>query len=316
MDGTVGSEVGLQLARSPLGNCTGLVRAELWGGLVMHGGSNTQPTAGECCRSCREYEPSLDVLDGAQCTSWVWHPTRHECWLKHQPRADLEQSARRLLAAPESERKNAWTSGIVVGAKPCATCTPPERYNGCVTKRLCNTSRACGSPAIDGYAHVDSECLEVSPTARQYAALLASGSALVGHHEEGLDLDGLGVRWGIGHTKSTWEQCEAACRAHRPTPADKPRQGPFSRLPCNVWTWCAQPKCFEPDAHTHSFGDCWLKFSELPESPEVNMRTPMLRTYMQRHRKEMAAGFPWVSGVLLPEGVELTNGTWGPRAYW
>ena len=83
-----------------------------------------------------------------------------------------------------------------------------------------------------------------------------------------------------------------------------------------MWTWCAQPKCFEPDAHTHSFGDCWLKFSELPESPEVNMRTPMLRTYMQRHRKEMAAGFPWVSGVLLPEGVELTNGTWGPRAYW
>ncbi len=45
--------------------------------------------------------------------------------------------------------------------------------------------------------------------------------------------------------------------------------GPFSRLPCNVFTWCSQQTCFEPDVHTHSFGDCWLKFSEGPLNPEV-----------------------------------------------
>jgi len=45
--------------------------------------------------------------------------------------------------------------------------------------------------------------------------------------------------------------------------------GPFSRLPCNVFAWCSQQTCFEPDVHTHSFGDCWLKFSEGPLNPEV-----------------------------------------------
>lgn len=45
--------------------------------------------------------------------------------------------------------------------------------------------------------------------------------------------------------------------------------GPFSRLPCNVFAWCSEQTCFEPDVHTHSFGDCWLKFSEGPLNPEV-----------------------------------------------
>jgi hypothetical protein len=49
-------------------------------------------------------------------------------------------------------------------------------------------------PAIDGYAHVDSDCLERSPTQLQYLRYLADGTVLDGHHEEGLDLDGLGVR--------------------------------------------------------------------------------------------------------------------------
>jgi len=44
-----------------------------------------------------------------------------------------------------------------------------------------------------------------------------------------------------------------------------PRSGPFSRLPCNTWTWCGRDVCWEPDAHTHTRGDCWLKFAELPE---------------------------------------------------
>jgi hypothetical protein len=59
-----------------------------------------------------------------------------------------------------------------------------------------------------------------------------------------------------------------------------------------------------------------LKFSEQPESPEVNMRMPMPKPYMRRHKRDMADGVPWVSGVLLAPGTKLTNGTWGPRAFW
>lgn len=84
-----------------------------------------------------------------------------------------------------------------------------------------------------------------------------------------------------------------------------------------MWTWCSRPKCFEPDAHSHSFGDCWLKFSELPELPEVNQRSLGMRpSFLRRHKAEMAGGCSWVSGALLPAGVAMTNGTWGPRAFW
>ena len=50
------------------------------------------------------------------------------------------------------------------------------------------------------------------------------------------------------------------------------------------------------------------------------MRVPMLKSYLQRHRKDLpvhdAKHFPWWSGVLLPVGTHLSNGTWGPRAFW
>ena len=131
--------------------------------------------------------------------------------------------------------------------------------------------------------------------------------------ERAADYDGLGVRWGIGHTKQTWQDCERACRDFRPGAG---RGAPFTDLPCNVWTWCSQPVCFEPDAHSHHFGDCWPKFSELPHAPEVNMREPMLESWLWRHRQQVPGGVPWVSGALLPPGQAFTNGTWSPRAFW
>lgn len=33
--------------------------------------------------------------------------------------------------------------------------------------------------------------------------------------------------------------------------------GIFGRLPCNAFAFCPHDKCFEPDAHSHSKGDCW-----------------------------------------------------------
>jgi hypothetical protein len=51
-----------------------------------------------------------------------------------------------------------------------------------------------------------------------------------------------------------------------------PNAGPFSELPCNAFAFCPDEVCFEPDAHHHTKGDCWLKFTEGPVSPEVGQR--------------------------------------------
>lgn len=40
-------------------------------------------------------------------------------------------------------------------------------------------------------------------------------------------------------------------------------------MPCNAFVWCPDDVCFEPDAHHHTKGDCWLKFTEGPAYPEV-----------------------------------------------
>ncbi len=253
------------------------------------------------------------MLEGAQCNTWVWHPQTHACWLKHQDPAALARATAALAKAAQQRGGSPWTSGVNLQRKLCAECGERVSYTGCIRKDRCNTSRTCGSPAIDGYSHVVPKCFATSPTALRYRSLLAKGTRLEGHAEQAADYDGLGVRWGIGHKKRSWHECEQACRDHRPGAGG----GPFNTLPCNVWTWCSRDVCFEPDAHSHSLGDCWLKFSEDPEAPEVNMRTPGMRpAFMQRHRREMAGGCSWVSGALLEPGVRMTNGTWGPRAFW
>ena len=294
-------------------SCNATAHVELWGGLVFPGTDNLQPTAEACCRSCREYTPNFDTMGGAQCNTFVYNPRTQACWLKHQP-ADALARAAKELAAHDPARANKrveWSSGVWLERKPCADCTPPARFRGCISKEVCNTTRACGSPAVGAYAKVDPKCMAASPTSVRYRQLLAAGTPLVGFSEQAADYDGLGVRWGIGHKKQTWQECEQACRDF----SARGGGGPFVGLPCNVWTWCSRKVCWEPDAHSHSFGDCWLKFQEEPEAPEVNMRTPHMRpAFMQRHRTAMAGGCPWVSGALLPPGVPFTNGTWGPVA--
>lgn len=227
-------------------NLTYLEHTEFWGALVMSADQNAVGSALECCRTCRDYEPSVEIQGGKPCTTFVYHPTTKACWLKNTEK-------REHLDRPGRGPSIPWTSGILPGPhKPCDDCVLPSHYSGCVSKTLCNTSRECGSPAIDGYALVDPKCLERSREAQRYLGLLRESVALEAHAEEGADYDGLGVRWGIGHKKANWSACEEACRAHRPTGS-----GPFGKLPCNVWTWCGREKCWEPDAHSHSFGDCW-----------------------------------------------------------
>ena len=81
--------------------------------------------------------------------------------------------------------------------------------------------------------------------------------------------------------------------------------------------------CFEPDAHTHGPGDCWLKFTETPENIEVNQRGANDAPgtvkdgvrYKQRHSNAPKLA-QWTSGVMLPPEWTPSNGTYGPRATW
>ena len=70
---------------------------------------------------------------------------------------------------------------------------------------------------------------------------------------------------GLGNKMASAEECATACLNHKPGVI----QGPYVNLPCNAFAWCPDDICFEPDAHTHHKGDCWLKFTEGPVNPEV-----------------------------------------------
>lgn len=185
-------------------------------------------------------------------------------------------------------------------------------------------TRECGSPAVDGYAKVNLTCMASSATAREYDASESGREKLRAHIEPHASYDGIAVRWGIGHIANTAEECAEKCRTH----PIKPNGTGTEMFPCNVFVWCPKgegiEECFEPDAHTHSPGDCWLKFSETPESVEVNQRgandasgfvNKDGATFAQRHPKAPKM-VHWTSGVLVPEGTEVTPGTLGPRATW
>lgn len=121
--------------------------------------------------------------------------------------------------------------------------------------------KVCGSPAVDGYAHVDPECLSKSPTNTAYSQFL-NESVRVGHGPpiwravilNNSDVDGLAVGWGIGNKKNSAKDCESACVKHLPEWLGGVSGGPFSQLPCNAWAWCPDEVCWEPDAHHHTKG--------------------------------------------------------------
>ena len=184
-------------------------------------------------------------------------------------------------------------------------------------------TRECGDPAIDGYAHVVPECFDASATNREFDRSAAARERNVAWFEPHASYDGLAVAWGIGNVKQTARECAEACRAH--VPPGKARGGPFGDLPCNAWVWCPieLERCFEPDAHTHRGGDCWLKFTETPEAPQLNQRgrnddRRMAKdgvSYRKRHGDAPEEAH-WWSGVMLPPGWTPSNGTYGPRATW
>ena len=79
------------------------------------------------------------------------------------------------------------------------------------------STRVCGSPAVDGYAHVKPDCLDNSPTNVWWQRAKPTKADLVVHLEHHADYDGLAVAWGIGNTKASVEECARACKDHVPS---------------------------------------------------------------------------------------------------
>ena len=85
---------------------------------------------------------------------------------------------------------------------------------------------------------------------------------------------------------------------------------------CNSWVFCPEPVCYAPDAHKHTFGECWLKDQRDPAAPSVNMRGSYTDKYRARVGHHHApARVHWVSGTIRL-ARPATNGTWSGRAVW
>eukprot|EP00899_Mesostigma_viride_P001962 jgi/Mesvir1/11767/Mv00134-RA.1 len=132
-------------------------------------------------------------------------------------------------------------------------------------------------------------------------------STLVCHMKENIDYDGYAVRWGIGHTTQTWQECSEACKKHTPEPPHY--------FDCNIWVWCGKPRCFAPAAHEFTFGQCWLKHQDDPTHPHVNMVGRYSDEYRRTHPSapEMV---DWTAGVCLPSGTALGAGVPSSRSHW
>ena len=306
-----------------MNDCNVEPHLELAGDVVVWGADHRVANAAACCERCR-------ARDG--CNVWVFCGDKDgcgdkvgQCWLKRQtlyeglPPGAMARGDGTPWTSGHLPRyadpKNDPTGGIDMEMRKVdvtlVESTPPSR------------KRECGSPAVDGYSHVVPECLLKSRTNVEYDRSETARMSQVAWYEEHASYDGLAVAWGIGNRKPTAAACASACRAHKPGP---PHHGPFADLPCNAWVWCPVSEkdgCFEPDAHTHGPGDCWLKFTETPENIEVNQREANDAPgtvkdgvrYKQRHLNAPKLA-QWTSGVMLPPGWTPSNGTYGPRATW
>ena len=343
-------------------SCRGEAHLELAGEVVPGGWgadpSNRVDAPGRCCELCRA-NPRCDAW--VHCGDAACGDRRGQCWLKRQPElrpGDVPIAQDMGPTCPWTSGylrrgdgdgvHGDWVNGEgdgdgdgdgngdISGDLPGDSHDRSARARGDISgdrmfRRLDPTAgaafpparaRECGDPAVDGYARVDPKCLETSRTNREFDASPAARAALVAWYEPHASYDGLAVRWGIGHRAESARACASRCRDHAP---GLPDAGPFANLPCNAWVWCPTNirRCFEPDAHTHGAGDCWLKFTETPESPQVNQRGANddrrmdARGTMYRSRHPDApATTHWTSGVMLPPGQSPSNGTFGPRATW
>jgi len=87
-------------------------------------------------------------------------------------------------------------------------------------------------------------------------------------------------------------------------------------LGINQYRDCPEPVCFAPDAHKHTFGECWLKDQRDAAAPSVNMRGSYTAKYRARVGHHHAPPqVHWISGAIRLKRP-ATNGTWSGRAVW
>jgi len=217
-------------APPPAGSCVAATATELAGVVVRWGDGHTHSSWQECCAACEAHSGGVPAPGAPACNVWVYCPhdvaacgaRAGQCWLKRQ--ALFEGVAAGVMAAGAGVP---WVSGALPRYDP-----PPEADALGVAMRTLVPAEArawppprrreCGSPAVDGYSHVDPSCLERSATAAQFDAAEAARLALVVWVEEGASYDGLAVAWGIGNKKPTAAACADACRRHVPDPPNGP----------------------------------------------------------------------------------------------
>lgn len=108
------------------------------------------------------------------------------------------------------------------------------------------STRVCGSPAIEGYAHVDAQCLERSPTNAWWKRAKPQADDLLIHIEKNANYDGLAVAWGIGNTMTSLKECAKACKQHIPPGVGE------SLLPTSEIAHCSTKHRFAPNGAVFS----------------------------------------------------------------
>ena len=149
----------------------------------------------------------------------------------------------------------------------------------------------------------ETACLQQSEYVRRWTAE-SGGRGYVAHVEPHADYEGERcVFWGATNRMPSLAACAASCAGFVPRAGDIDT----AYLPCNTFVFCDQPVCFSRDIHNHTFGECWLKFSELPHEPIVNARGRMPDAIRKQH-PTMPELVDWTTGALLPPGVALGRG--------
>jgi hypothetical protein len=215
---------------APAAACAPQNGTELAGTVVRWGDGHDKATWQDCCTACGVHNGDVPAPGAPPCNVWVYCPRdvpacaarAGQCWLKRQALyADVAPGV--MASGPAVP----WLSGSLprydqppdadalgIALRPLlpaeAVAWPPARR------------RECGDPAVDGYSHVDPDCLERSGTAAQFDTAEAARMAQVAWVEEGASYDGLAVAWGIGNKKPTAAACADACRRHVPDPPAGP----------------------------------------------------------------------------------------------
>ncbi|XP_047976891.1 uncharacterized protein LOC125219072 isoform X1 [Salvia hispanica] len=108
------------------------------------------------------------------------------------------------------------------------------------------------------------------------------------HTELHTDYGGAAVRWGLTHHKESAYDCCMACLDH----AKRAKPG---QRKCNIWVYCpSETGCFSPDVYNHKYRECWLKYSETPQS---NFKDRYSEAYRDAHPRAPLV-VPWASGVV------------------